>query len=406
MPHQIHLLVLIHGMWGNPGHLAALERTIKEKYAEPNKDGEELEVLLPKSNENVATYDGIDWGGERVADEVCDRVEELAKEEKVVVKLSITGYSLGGLVARYMLGILEHRKFFAKVEPVNFITIATPHIGLLRYPSMISSLINAIGPKLLSKTGEQFYCQDKWSNAGRPLIEVMADPSEIFFKTLSRFKNLRLYANAVNDVTVPYCTSAIETEDVFAEHVSNGLKTEMEEDYEHPTPLSREWFENMKPLPLLPPAAQFRFPFNLIVYGMLPILAVPALSYALYRLSCDSKESQGRIKQFESEESYRKRLSVIFQELEHEMESAAVDIVDNPDGEPYPIIKAKFHPVVTPTQKKMAKWLNQLPFQKKLAFFPWVRNSHAMIICRDSHRFHQHKRGEGVVRHWADNFEF
>jgi len=80
----------------------------------------------------------------------------------------------------YLDSILEHRKFFAKIEPVNFITIATPHLGLLRYPSIISSLFNTFGPKLLSKTGEQFYCQDQWSNTGRPLIDVMADPSELF----------------------------------------------------------------------------------------------------------------------------------------------------------------------------------------------------------------------------------
>lgn len=36
--------------------------------------------------------------------QVCDRVEDLARKDKVVVKLSVTGYSLGGLVARYMLG--------------------------------------------------------------------------------------------------------------------------------------------------------------------------------------------------------------------------------------------------------------------------------------------------------------
>lgn len=57
-------------MWGNTGHLAALEHAIKDKYSEPNEDGEELETMLPTTNENVATYDGIDWGGERVAHEV------------------------------------------------------------------------------------------------------------------------------------------------------------------------------------------------------------------------------------------------------------------------------------------------------------------------------------------------
>ena len=70
MVQQIHLLVLIHGMWGNPANLAALNCAIKNKHAEPNGDGEGLDVLLTQNNRNKATYDGIDWGGERTADEV------------------------------------------------------------------------------------------------------------------------------------------------------------------------------------------------------------------------------------------------------------------------------------------------------------------------------------------------
>jgi hypothetical protein len=96
----------------------------------------------------------------------------------------------------------------------------------------------------------------------------------------------------------------------------------------------------------------------------------------------------------------------MFDQLERQAENATVDVVDDPEGKLYPIIKANLHPTVTPSQKKMVTWLNQLPFEKKLAFFPRVRNSHAMIICRESHRFYQHKRGESVVKHWADHFVF
>lgn len=105
-------------------------------------------------------------------------MQELEKDGKKVSRFSVTGYSLGGLVARYVVGVLHQRNFFKNVAPVNFNTIATPHIGLPRYPSLISSLASSLGPKLLSRTGEQFYCADQWSPSGRPLIEVMADPGE------------------------------------------------------------------------------------------------------------------------------------------------------------------------------------------------------------------------------------
>ena len=76
------------------------------------------------------------------------------------------------------LSVLYHAGFFENITPVNFNTIATPHAGLPRYPSFFSSLTSLLGPRLLSRTGEQFYCTDKWSPKGRPLLVVMADRGE------------------------------------------------------------------------------------------------------------------------------------------------------------------------------------------------------------------------------------
>lgn len=100
------------------------------------------------------------------------------------VNLSDDSYSLGGLVARYVIGVLNQKKFFENITPVTFNTIATPHIGLPRFPTFMSGLASSLGPKLLSRTGEQFYCVDKWSAKGRPLIEVMADPGRCLPRVL------------------------------------------------------------------------------------------------------------------------------------------------------------------------------------------------------------------------------
>ncbi|KAH6885161.1 putative serine esterase-domain-containing protein [Coprinopsis sp. MPI-PUGE-AT-0042] len=153
-------------MWGNPGHLAELAWIARETHSKPNEDGERMETLLSTTNQEDSTYNGIDWGGERVAQEVLDKVAELEEAGNSVTKLSVTGYSLGGLVALYVVGILSQKGFFEKVQPINFNTIATPHIGLPRYPSWVSSLFSALGPKPLSHTGEQFYSVDQWSLNG------------------------------------------------------------------------------------------------------------------------------------------------------------------------------------------------------------------------------------------------
>jgi len=67
---DVHLLVLIHGMWGNPSHLAHVNKIIHEVKGGVEDSGVELEVLLAETNKDESTYDGIDWGGERVAEEV------------------------------------------------------------------------------------------------------------------------------------------------------------------------------------------------------------------------------------------------------------------------------------------------------------------------------------------------
>lgn len=66
---DIHLLVIIHGMWGNPGHIAELARVARETYSNASSDGTILHVLKSESIRDNSTYDGVDWGGERVAKE-------------------------------------------------------------------------------------------------------------------------------------------------------------------------------------------------------------------------------------------------------------------------------------------------------------------------------------------------
>jgi len=65
---DVHLLVLIHGMWGGASNLASMHRLMKETRLDDSSidpDGSALHVMLPETNQA-----GIDWGGERVAVEV------------------------------------------------------------------------------------------------------------------------------------------------------------------------------------------------------------------------------------------------------------------------------------------------------------------------------------------------
>ena len=57
-----------------------------------------------------------------------------------------------------------------------------------------------------------------------PFSSLMQISAQIFFKTLCSFANIVIYANAINDRTSPYATSAIELEDPFLEYQHNGIE--------------------------------------------------------------------------------------------------------------------------------------------------------------------------------------
>lgn len=69
---QVHLLACVHGMWGQPSHVSKLAETMRELH-EKDEDGVQLDVLVAETNRESHTYDGVDWGAERVVQEVCIR---------------------------------------------------------------------------------------------------------------------------------------------------------------------------------------------------------------------------------------------------------------------------------------------------------------------------------------------
>lgn len=193
--------------------MAYVESSLRNKYPE-----DELHILTAKGNSGSFTYDGIELGAERVTHEVEDTLEELEREGKEIKKLSVVGYSLGGLVARYVIGLLYSNGWFSKLEPVNFTTFASPHLGV-RTPhfGVQSKIWNLLGSRTLAMSGRQLFTIDMFRNNNQPLLSVLADPQSIFIQALSQFKNRVLYANIINDRSAPYYTTCITQTDPFTD---------------------------------------------------------------------------------------------------------------------------------------------------------------------------------------------
>lgn len=197
-----------------------------EHHVNPVDPQEKAIVYTTESHSGYLTYDGIGVNGKRVADEIQGQKRLLECDGKVT-KVSMIGYSMGGLIARYAIGILKHVGFFKTVKPVYFVTFCTPHVGAINPGNLLSSQIfNMVAPYVLSHTGLQMFLRDRSpasSNSLLPLLEWMADPSSKFYKALEMFAHRVLYSNIINDKRTSWYTTAISDLDPFNSMINESL---------------------------------------------------------------------------------------------------------------------------------------------------------------------------------------
>ncbi|KAF9906340.1 hypothetical protein EC991_000742 [Linnemannia zychae] len=258
---NVHLIILHHGLWGNVGHVRFIAEQFKQRL------GDRLLVYRAQANESAFTYDGIDICGQRLVQEIHSvvkvieeggNIEEMkgqkltspekthkknqqlqknsptasattgsesnGKKQRRVAQFSFLGYSLGGLIGRFAMAMLDLEGFFTPkdqggrgVEPVYFVTMATPHLGI-RQPSRskFTKVFNFLSARMLSRTGEQLQLVDDYVD-GKPILLVMSEPTSIFIHVLSKFKRRVVYSNVRNDRSVPFWTASFSDADPFRE---------------------------------------------------------------------------------------------------------------------------------------------------------------------------------------------
>lgn len=213
---MVHLIVLVHGLWGSPAHMQYIGEQIETTEKKLLENPEHTPVIIYKtgSHSHFLTYDGIDINGKRIRDEIMEEVNRLSNAKQTVTKFSIVGYSLGGLIARYCIGILYNEGFFDNIEPINFVSLCTPHVGVMNPLSGFKyRMANSLSPYFIGITGAQLFLRDKVR--GRPLLVEMADPRSIFYNSLKQFKKRTLYSNVMNDKRTFWYTAGISLTDKF-----------------------------------------------------------------------------------------------------------------------------------------------------------------------------------------------
>lgn len=220
-----HLLVFIHGLWGNYKHMNSLKK-ILEKTLE---DRQELVYYATRQNAMFKTFDGIEIVGYRTLMEICEFIT--GHKDGPITKISIVGYSMGGLIARFVVGKMytEFDQVFRDIEPQIFMTLATPHLGVEFYnpenstsKRIFQSLIRRLGSSILGKSGREMFMTNRNNDI---LLKLTEDQ---FLQSLARFKWRVVIANVKNDRTVAFYTSYIADCDPFI-YTKNNVKYAFEE---------------------------------------------------------------------------------------------------------------------------------------------------------------------------------
>lgn len=423
-------------LWGNPSHLDYVASALRDRHPD-----DKLYILCAKGNSGNFTYDGIELGGERLAHEVEETLETLNAKGQSIKKLSVVGYSLGGLVARYAIGLLQARGLLDTVDPVNFTTFASPHVGV-RTPlkGFRSHLWNEIGARTISMSGQQLFMVDSFRDTGRPLLSIMADPESIFIQGLKRFRNRCAYANIVNDRSTVFYTTALSKVDPFRdlENINinyikgyedviidpNQYLLPFTPDYEE-TWISRIWKQCRS------------FANDLPIMALIMLLIAPATTIYLLNSVVQTIRSHQRIRLHEEGKAGvllgRYRVPLLVQDVQHAMEEAFENVnsrqepdflssskskesdsltkkanlkdqdVERTVGSAHKSISTYSHPklALSPEQFAIIDTLNDVGFRVYPVHIHKHRHSHAAIIVRMPKE--GFSEGKVVMKHWLDN---
>uniref|UniRef100_A0A0E0L816 DUF676 domain-containing protein n=2 Tax=Oryza punctata TaxID=4537 RepID=A0A0E0L816_ORYPU len=187
-----HLLILVHGIIASPSDWTYGEAVLKKRL------GDNFFIYASSSNIYTKTFDGID---------VLDVIKKMAGLRKI----SFLAHSLGGLFARYAISILYSTAMkdasqsaaciapttegseklectsglgaIAGLEPINFITLATPHLGVrgknqlpfLQGLSILEKIAAPLAPLVVGRTGGQLFLTDGEPSKPPLLLQMASD---------------------------------------------------------------------------------------------------------------------------------------------------------------------------------------------------------------------------------------
>lgn len=234
----LHLVILTHGLHSNLGADMFYIKDQLDSIA--SKTGENL--IVRGYHHNVCkTEKGVKYLGTQLARFI---IEQLQNDK--ITKISFIGHSLGGLIQIFAITYIELNCpwIFKKVQPVNFVTLASPLLGIVTdNPAYVKA---ALMFGIVGKTGQDLGLES--SNGEEPLLLKLSQEKSTH-RVLKMFKHRTIYANAFNDGIVPLYTASL----LYLNWKKNDEEEEKEEEIIEPSKVTSNPFQ--KAISLLAPNA-------------------------------------------------------------------------------------------------------------------------------------------------------
>ncbi|MES1915033.1 MAG: hypothetical protein MHM6MM_007036 [Cercozoa sp. M6MM] len=231
---KTHLIMCVPPDGYLPQHFRPLAQRLADTIGRrPDGSGSDTLVTITRST-YTHQFDGIQRCGTAVARDIA----LLLSNHSSITQLSLVACGSAGLHARYALGVLEHRlrrlgvpeQRFRELQFVNFVTMGSPHLGVLHRHKVLSSVQRLTQNWTAGQLGQELMLKDmtraNWlalddsvdteeeeQQEERPILEWLALPP--FVDTLARFENILMVAAVRGDVFHGFASCTCLCEDPF-----------------------------------------------------------------------------------------------------------------------------------------------------------------------------------------------
>lgn len=211
-----HLVFLVHGLNGCSANFDFITDLLLSLWGDEiivhscsvNNDSL-TSAFDPTVDKSFLTTDGIDIGGERIANEVVKAIE--AWDGDPPRSVSFWGHSMGGLYIRYAIGSLvdPDTGTICGLPARLLVFTACPHLGVAgTFSDQVVAAGSAIGvlgsSGWLGRSGQQLFLED----SEKLLLQLALD--ERYLGALEAFRYRVLVPNVCNDQVVDFSVSALQ----------------------------------------------------------------------------------------------------------------------------------------------------------------------------------------------------